>query len=164
MGYRILEDGDVVEIKKRIWDGELYSTIAEIFGVTDSYISLISRGRRYYDVKWPDGTEGPLPMYRAKEIHQQRHPAIRAGVTHRVAGIGREDFEGRVEAAEADLAKVTSWEECQKVIADDKELLRDAKKNPKIKAAIQTILGSLPRSQWSTKNIRQVLPTLMEGV
>lgn len=165
MGLRILSDEDVTEIKARIWKGELYGTISLTFSVSEQYISLISRGKRYFDAEWPDGSTGPLPMHRVREIHRARYPNILSGAAQQIeSATQQEDFKDRIDAAEQDSAVAADWTECQKVIAEDKQLVKDAKRNPKVKAAIQNILAQLPRSQWSVKNIRQVLPSLLDGM
>lgn len=50
----------VKDIKKRLWTGERQSAIAESFGVSQSAISRIASAQIHSDVKWPDGSSGPL--------------------------------------------------------------------------------------------------------
>ncbi|MAH45955.1 hypothetical protein CMI37_08990 [Candidatus Pacearchaeota archaeon] len=69
---KILIPYDIVQIKDAIWAGEKQRAIAQNFGVTQTTISRIATGDEYFDTAWPDGSIGPLPINRRKEIHVGR--------------------------------------------------------------------------------------------
>ena len=68
MGYALLGLEDVIKIKQAIWEGKTLEVVARLFDLSIGYTGNISSGHAYDYVPWPDGSCGPLPRYRKKEI------------------------------------------------------------------------------------------------
>lgn len=58
----------VASIKKLLWLGEHQSEIASLYGVSQATISRILHGKSWNKISWPDGSQGPMPLVRAKEL------------------------------------------------------------------------------------------------
>lgn len=67
-----LTDEIVRAIKHDLWHGVFQDALARKHGVTQTTISRISRGEQWPDVKWPDGSRGPLSLERKREIRLLR--------------------------------------------------------------------------------------------
>lgn len=165
----ILTPDEVTTIKSLIWSGQSQSSIAQRYGVTPAHISRISRGHIYYTIKWPDGTEGPLPLYKVKENHATRHRQTRvehaqsaiANLTHQE----RKELEARLAQLEgqqedASLEQVVNpsigWDDCSIILSNTK-LLKRAVRSPKLREQIMTIAMQLPVSQRTAANLERLV-------
>lgn len=65
---------DLLEMKRRIWEGEEQYTIAMSVGLSQPTLSKICNGHIGYgdDVKWPDGSLGRFPDYRRAQLAVKR--------------------------------------------------------------------------------------------
>ena len=60
------------QIKARLWYGEIYSTVAPLYGCSYFTIREISQGRRWADAPWPDGSSGAMPKARRSLVDRAR--------------------------------------------------------------------------------------------
>ena len=65
----LLTDETVLEIKSKLWEGELMQAeIAERHHTTQATISRIMHGYMYPHVKWPDGSDGGMSIEHWKMV------------------------------------------------------------------------------------------------
>lgn len=95
MGRIIISKEDAAAIKKLLWSGNSLASIALTYDVTPAAISYISTGARHTDVKWPDGSDGPMPQARVMLLRRQRD----------AARTNREILQKRVQREQAKAAK-----------------------------------------------------------
>ena len=63
-----LSEIEELDIKERLWNGEVITDIAQLFNVPRSTVASIKRGDRAYYVLWPSGERGSMPIKRAAII------------------------------------------------------------------------------------------------
>lgn len=68
----ILDEDQVLIIKRLIYKGEKLEDIADKYEMSFRTISNIKRGVNWPNVKWPTGTTGAIPKKRALEITKER--------------------------------------------------------------------------------------------
>lgn len=79
--YSHLSEADALDIKKRIWHGEICEKIASDYEVSVSTIRSIGAGIRWALAVWPETDQkgnplsGGLPKWRRKEIALARRTA-----------------------------------------------------------------------------------------
>ena len=63
-----IEAKQALEIKSRLWQGHSQSTIARLLGVSQGSVSRINLGNSWSDLPWQDGSFGPFPDSRRREL------------------------------------------------------------------------------------------------
>jgi hypothetical protein len=64
-----------LEIKRRLWEGDVQAEIADEHGVSLGTISKIVAGRYWAEVQWPDGSTGRISEEQRTIIMQKRQAA-----------------------------------------------------------------------------------------
>ena len=85
MVYRFLSDDDAKTIMELLWAGYSYRAIAIKFNVSPGHIGNIAAGESYWRFPWQDGSIGPLPASRKREIAESRRGVQRARGTAKAA-------------------------------------------------------------------------------
>ena len=105
---------DVYDIKEALWNQWNHATIARQFGISTAYVSFISTGRVYWDIPWPDGSTGELPLHRKRFLVNLRSENSRLSrMLERkeivgLSGIPMKEIESAI--AEADAADASRAE------------------------------------------------------
>lgn len=73
------------EIKAMLWLGQTQEQVASDFGIHQTTVSRIVRGKAWYEARWPDGTVGAMSSERAFELKFPSQPSRLLEATHRLA-------------------------------------------------------------------------------
>lgn len=69
MGISILSSQQVRDIKRMVWEGAPQREVAQWAGITQATVSRIVTGDQWFQVPWPDGSVGGLPIEQRVRLH-----------------------------------------------------------------------------------------------
>lgn len=72
-----LSPQQALRLKAALWYGETGEYVADQFGCSLSLVRMISKGDRYPETEWPDGSKGRLKSSRLTAIARARSRARR---------------------------------------------------------------------------------------
>lgn len=161
MGRAFLNNDLVLDIKNRLWAGDVYQKIADRHLVSNTTISAICQGKLYPQVPWPDGTTGAMTIDRQRGILEDRRRArVKPGISPEPSFFTGEEKEQVKQLLSKELEveeiQATDWEEIVSILGTHHPLARQGKRDVFIQETICRLVGGMVVGQRSKEVIERI--------